>query len=89
MISWGPNSNASNEIESKTERKICVKIRVAIHALENPNEATPPPSVPQYNPSMKFPFRKIPNFKRKHKMTKIFELLEKPMAPQIQKKDSM
>ncbi|KAF2578645.1 hypothetical protein F2Q70_00012761 [Brassica cretica] len=36
MISWGPNSNATNEIESQNEGEICVEIMVAIRALETP-----------------------------------------------------
>ena len=36
MISWGPNSNATNEIESQNKGEICVEITVAIRALETP-----------------------------------------------------
>ncbi|XP_013594373.1 PREDICTED: uncharacterized protein LOC106302403 [Brassica oleracea var. oleracea] len=86
MISWGPNNNATDEIKSQTEEKIRFEITVAIRTLENPDEATLPPSITQYNPNIKSPCVKIPNFKRKNKMTKIRELLEKPTALQIQKK---
>ncbi|KAF2547902.1 hypothetical protein F2Q70_00022598 [Brassica cretica] len=85
MISWGPSNNATNETKSQTEGKIRFEISVAIRTLENPDEATPPPRVTQYNPNTKPPCVKIYNFKRKNKMTKIRELLEKP----IQKKDRM
>ncbi|KAF2608562.1 hypothetical protein F2Q68_00043214 [Brassica cretica] len=86
MISWGPNTNATDGIRSQTEGKIRFEITVAIRTLENPDEAYPPPSIAQYNPNMKPPCGKIPNFKRKNKITKIRELLEKPIALQIQKK---
>ncbi|KAF3524972.1 hypothetical protein F2Q69_00048142 [Brassica cretica] len=86
MISWGPKSDTPNKIEGHTEGKICIDITVAIRRLENLNEAAPPPSITQYNPNAKSPFRRIPNFKRKHKMAKIRELLERPIAPQIRKK---
>ncbi|KAG2287633.1 hypothetical protein Bca52824_047237 [Brassica carinata] len=86
MILWGPNTNATDKIRRQTEGKIRFEITVAILTLENPDEATPPPSIAQYNPNMKPPCGKIPNFKRKNKMTKIRELLEKQIALQIQKK---
>ena len=89
MISWGPNNNATDEIKSQTEGKIRFEITVAIRTLENPDEATLPPSITQYNPNIKSHCVKIPNFKRNKKMTKIRELLEKPTALQIQKKDRM
>ncbi|KAF3608156.1 hypothetical protein DY000_02050093 [Brassica cretica] len=54
-----------------------------IRTLEKSDEATPPPSVTQYNPNTESPCGKIPNFKRKNKMTKIHKLLEKPNALQI------
>ncbi|KAF3537015.1 hypothetical protein F2Q69_00023049 [Brassica cretica] len=47
MISWGPNSNTTDEIKSQTKGKICVEVTVAIHTLEKPDEATTPPSVTQ------------------------------------------
>ncbi|KAF3561905.1 hypothetical protein DY000_02013775 [Brassica cretica] len=51
MISWGPNSNTTDEIKNQTEGKICIEVTVAIRTLEKPDEATPPPSVTQYNPN--------------------------------------
>ncbi|KAF2567899.1 hypothetical protein F2Q70_00027814 [Brassica cretica] len=63
MISWGPNNNATDEIKSQTEGKIRFEITVAIHTLENPDEATIPPSITQYNTNIKSPCGKIPNFK--------------------------
>ncbi|KAF3604931.1 hypothetical protein DY000_02049872 [Brassica cretica] len=81
MISWGPNNNATDKIKSQTEGKIRFEITIAIHTLENTDEATPPPSVTQYNPDIESPRGKIPNFKRKNKMTKIRELLEKTDRP--------
>ncbi|KAF2604969.1 hypothetical protein F2Q70_00027815 [Brassica cretica] len=83
MISWGRNNNATDEIKSQTEGKIRFEITVAIRTLENPDEATLPPSITQYNTNIKSPCGKIPNFKRKNK---ILELLEKPTALQIHKK---
>ncbi|KAF3559616.1 hypothetical protein F2Q69_00011034 [Brassica cretica] len=47
MISWGPNNNATDKIKSHTEGKICFEITVAIRTLENPDEATLPPSITQ------------------------------------------
>ena len=88
MISWGPKSDIPNKVEGLTEGKVCIDITVTIRMLENLNKAPPPSSVAQYNPNAKSPFRKIPNFKRKHKMARIRELLERPIAPQIRKKDS-
>ncbi|KAF3488119.1 hypothetical protein F2Q69_00054472 [Brassica cretica] len=85
MISWGQNSNTTDEIKSQTERKIRFEISVVIRTLENHDEVTPPPRVTPYNPKTKPPYVKISNFKRKNKMTKICELLEKP----TQKKDRM
>ncbi|KAG2292929.1 hypothetical protein Bca52824_039598 [Brassica carinata] len=85
MISWGQNSNTTDEIKSQTEGKIRFEISVAIHTLENPDEVTPPPHVTPYNPNIKPPYVNISNFKRKSKKTKIRELLEKP----TQKKDRM
>ncbi|KAF2593556.1 hypothetical protein F2Q70_00042441 [Brassica cretica] len=67
MISWGPNTNTA-------EGKIRFEIMLAIRTLENPDEATPPPSITHYNPNMKSPCGKIPNFKQKNKMTKIREI---------------
>ena len=81
-----PSNNATDEIKSHTEGKIRFEITIAIHTLEKTDEATPPPSVTQYNPNTEFPRGKIPNFKRNNKMTKIRELLEKPITLQIQKK---
>ena len=78
MISWGQNSNTTDEIKSQTEGKIRFEISVAIRTFENPDEVTPPPRVTPYNPNTKPPYVKISNFKRKNKMTKIRELLEKP-----------
>ncbi|KAF2566279.1 hypothetical protein F2Q68_00025985 [Brassica cretica] len=89
MISWGSESHTPNRIEGNTEGRVCIDITAAIRTLENLNEATPPPSITRYNPNAGSPFRKIPNFKRKQKMVRIRELLERPIAPQIQKKDSM
>ena len=86
MILWGLNNNATDEIKSHTEGKIRFEITIAIRTLEKTDEATSPPSVTQYNPDTESPRGKIPNFKRKNKMTKIRELLEKPIALQIQKK---
>ncbi|KAL0789565.1 hypothetical protein Bca101_005811 [Brassica carinata] len=86
MISWGPKNNVTDEIKSQTEGKIRFEIRIAIRTLEKTDEITPPPRVTQYNPNKEFPRGKISNFKRKNKMTKIRELLEKPIAPQIHKK---
>ena len=60
---------------------------IAVRTLENLNESTPPPSITRYNPNMGSPFWKTPNFKRKQKMARIRELLERPTAPRIQKKD--
>ena len=76
MISWGPNNNATDEIKSQTEGNIRFEITVAIRTLENLDEANLPPNITQYNPNIKSPCGKIPNFKRKNKMTKIYELLE-------------
>ena len=81
MISWGPNNNATNEIKSQTEGKIRFKNTVAIRTLENPDEATLPPSITQYNSNIKSPCGKIPNFKRKNKMTKICEATGKTDCP--------
>ena len=89
MISWGPNNNATDKIKSQTKGKIRFEITVANRTLETPDEATLPPSIYQYNRNIKSPSGKIPNFKRKNKMTKIRELLEKPTALQIHKKDRM
>ena len=89
MISWGPKIDPPNKFEGQTEGKVCIDITVAIRMLESSNEATPPPTITRYNPNAKSPLRKIPNFKRKHKMAIIRELLERPIAPQIRKKDSM
>ncbi|XP_013669173.2 uncharacterized protein LOC106373560 [Brassica napus] len=89
MISWGSESHTPNRIEEQTEERVCINITVAIRTLENLNEATPPPSITRYNPNAGSPFRKIPYFKRKQKMVRIRELLERPIAPQIQKKDNM
>ncbi|KAF3521513.1 hypothetical protein F2Q69_00045953 [Brassica cretica] len=86
MISWGRNSNTTNEIKNQSEGKICIEVTVAIRTLEKSDEATPPPSVTQYNPNTESPCGKIPNFKRKNKMTKIRKQLENPTALQIQKK---
>ena len=72
--------HATDEIRSQTEGKIHFEITVVICTLENPDEATPSPIIVQYNPNMKPPCGKIPNFKRKNKMTKIRKLLEKPIA---------
>ncbi|KAF2556341.1 hypothetical protein F2Q68_00017378 [Brassica cretica] len=83
MFSWGPNNNTTDEIKNQTEGKICIEVTVAIRTLEKSDEATPPPSVTQYNPNTESPCGKIPNFKRKNKMTKIHKLLEKPNALQI------
>ena len=80
MILWGPNSNTTDEIKSQTEGNIFIEVMVAIRTLEKPDEATPPPSVTQYNPNTESPCGKIPNFKRKNKMTKIGKLLEKSTA---------
>ncbi|KAF3550740.1 hypothetical protein DY000_02003402 [Brassica cretica] len=85
MISWGQNSNATYEIKKQTEGKIRFEISVAIRTLENPDEVTPPPCITPYNPNTKPPSIKVTNFKRKNKMTKIREQLEKP----IQKQDRM
>ena len=85
MISWGQDSNTTDEIKSQTKGKIRFEISVAVRTLENPDEVTPPPRVPSYNPNTKPPYIKISNFKRKNKMTKIHELLEEP----TQKKDRM
>ncbi|KAF3538248.1 hypothetical protein F2Q69_00022350 [Brassica cretica] len=63
MISWGQKSDTPNKIEGQTEGKICIDIIVAIHTLENLDEAPPPPSVTQDNPNAKSPFRRIPNIK--------------------------
>ncbi|XP_048623911.1 uncharacterized protein LOC125592631 [Brassica napus] len=82
---WGQNSNTTDEIKSQTEGKIRFEISVAIRTLENPDEVTPPPCVTPYNQNTKPPSVKISNFKRKNKMTKTRELLEKP----IQKQDIM
>ncbi|KAF3512246.1 hypothetical protein F2Q69_00006249 [Brassica cretica] len=60
MISWGPKSHTPNKIKGQTEGNICIDITVAIRTLENLNEATPPPSVTQYNPNAKSPFKKSP-----------------------------
>ncbi|KAF2616541.1 hypothetical protein F2Q68_00039812 [Brassica cretica] len=79
MIPWGANNNATDEIKSRTEGKIRFEITIAIRTLEKTDEATPPLSVTEP------PRGKIPNFKRKNKMTKICELLEKKIALQIQK----
>ncbi|KAL0828210.1 hypothetical protein Bca101_051888 [Brassica carinata] len=89
MISWGSESHTPNRIEGQTEGRVCIDITVAIRTLENLNEATPPPSITRYNPIAGSPFRKTLNFKRKQKIAIIHELLERPIAPQIQKKDSM
>ena len=86
MISWRYNNNATDKIKSQTEGKIHFEITIAIRSLEKTDEATPPPSVNHYNPDSESPRGKISNFKRKNKMTKIRELLEKPIALQIQKK---
>ncbi|KAF3518754.1 hypothetical protein DY000_02058486 [Brassica cretica] len=86
MISWGRNSNTTNGIKNQSEGKICIEVMVAIRTLEKSDEATPPPSVTQYNPNTESPCGKIPNFKRKNKMTKICKQLENPTALQIQKK---
>ncbi|KAG2249634.1 hypothetical protein Bca52824_089262 [Brassica carinata] len=43
MISWGQNSNTTDEIKSQTEGKIRFEISVAIRTLENPDEVTPLP----------------------------------------------
>ncbi|KAF2604955.1 hypothetical protein F2Q70_00027105 [Brassica cretica] len=51
MISWGRSNNTTNETKSQTEGKIRFEISVAIRTLENPDEATPPPRVTQYNPN--------------------------------------
>ncbi|KAF3577130.1 hypothetical protein DY000_02031635 [Brassica cretica] len=56
MISWGQNSNTTDEIKSQTEGKICFEISVAILTLENPDEVTPPPRVTPYNPNTKPPY---------------------------------
>ncbi|XP_013709167.2 uncharacterized protein LOC106412825 [Brassica napus] len=87
MISWGPNNNATDKIKSQTEGKVRFKITIAIRTLEKTDEATTPPIVTQYNLNTESPRGKIPNFKRKNKMTKIRELLKKPIAQQIKKKD--
>ncbi|KAG2266266.1 hypothetical protein Bca52824_073345 [Brassica carinata] len=42
MISWGQNSNTTDEIKSQTEGKLRCEISVAIRTLENPDEVTPP-----------------------------------------------
>ena len=85
MISMGQNSNKTDEIKSQTEGKIRFEISVAIRTLEKPDEDTPPPHVTKYNPNTRPPSPKFLNFKKKNKMTKIRELLEKP----IQKKDRL
>ncbi|KAG2276578.1 hypothetical protein Bca52824_059133 [Brassica carinata] len=85
MISWGLNCNATDEIKNQTEGKIRFEISVAIRTLKNPDEVTPPPCITPYSPNTKPPSVKVSNFKRKNKMTKIRELLEKP----IQKQDRM
>ncbi|WZZ51363.1 uncharacterized protein LOC125585930 [Brassica napus] len=87
MISWGQNNNTTDEIKSQTEGKICFEISVAILTLENPDEVTPPPRVTPYNPNTKPPYVKISNFKRKNKMAKIRELLEKPTQKKRQNAD--
>ncbi|KAG2278475.1 hypothetical protein Bca52824_061030 [Brassica carinata] len=84
MISWGQNSNTTDEIKSQTEGKLRCEISVEIRTLENPDEVTPPPPrVTPYNPNTKPPYVKISNFKRKNKITKIRELFEK----KLQRKD--
>ena len=82
MISWGQNSNTTDEIKNQTEGKIRFEISVAIHTLEKPDEDTPPPQVTKYNPNKRPPSPKFLNFKQKNKMTKIRELLEKPIQSQ-------
>ena len=82
MISWGQNSKTTDEIKSQTEGKFRFEISVAIRTLEKSDEDTPPPQVAKYNQNTRPPSAKLPNSKRKNKMTKIRELLEKP----IQKK---
>ncbi|KAF3577637.1 hypothetical protein DY000_02031783 [Brassica cretica] len=47
MILWGPNNNATDEIKNQTEGKIRFEITVAICTLENPDDATLPPSITQ------------------------------------------
>ncbi|KAG2266457.1 hypothetical protein Bca52824_073536 [Brassica carinata] len=76
------NSNTTDEIKSQTEGEIRFEISVAIRTLENPDVVTPPPRVTPYNPNTKPPSVKISNFKRKNKMTKIRELLEKSIQKQ-------
>ncbi|XP_013617616.1 PREDICTED: uncharacterized protein LOC106324141 [Brassica oleracea var. oleracea] len=88
MILWGSESHTPNRIEGQTKGRVCIDITVAVRTLKHLNEATPP-SITRYNPNAGSPFRKIPNFKRKQKMARIRELLERPIAPQIQKKDIM
>ncbi|XP_013608405.1 PREDICTED: uncharacterized protein LOC106315203 [Brassica oleracea var. oleracea] len=82
MISWGQNSNTTDEFKSQTEGKIRLEISVAIHKIEKPDEDTPPPQVTKYNPNKRPPSPKFLNFKQKNKMTKIRELLEKPIQSQ-------
>ncbi|KAF2592848.1 hypothetical protein F2Q70_00042284 [Brassica cretica] len=55
MISWGLNSNTTDEIKNQTEGKICIEVMVAIRTLEKSDEATPHPSVTQYNPNTESP----------------------------------
>ncbi|KAF3503000.1 hypothetical protein F2Q69_00043530 [Brassica cretica] len=88
MISWGSENHTPDRIEKHTKGKVCINITVAVRTLENLNEATHPPIITRYNTNAGSPFRKIPNFKRKQKMARIRELLERPIAPRIQKKDS-
>ncbi|KAG2266377.1 hypothetical protein Bca52824_073456 [Brassica carinata] len=89
MISCGSENHTPDKIERRTEGRVCIDITIAVRTLENLNEATPPPSITRYNPNSGSPFRKTPNLKRKQKMARIRELLERPIPPQIQKKDSM
>ncbi|KAF3503001.1 hypothetical protein F2Q69_00043531 [Brassica cretica] len=86
MISWGSENHTPGRIEKHTEGKVCIDITVAVRTIENLNEATHPPIITRYNTNAGSPFRKIPNFKRKQKMARIRELLERPFAPRIQKK---
>ncbi|KAF3541611.1 hypothetical protein F2Q69_00024073 [Brassica cretica] len=85
MISWGSKSHTPNKIEGQTKGRVCIDITIAIRTLENLNEATPPPSVTQYNPNVKLPFRKISNFSDGQNP----RTARKTDSPQIQKKDSM
>ncbi|KAF3594345.1 hypothetical protein DY000_02022057 [Brassica cretica] len=89
MISCGSENHTPDKIERRTKGRVCINITIAVRTLENLNEATPPPSITRYNPNAGSPFRKTPNLKRKQKMARIRELLERPIPPQIQKKDSM